>query len=262
MVADPRKHIGSVVSVLACHVTSLSECSRRYGSNAKRKRVTGVVQEVEKRPTKNNRTSCYIHGEFDLGGGVKKRSSVFISGVKLAEQPADAIEVSPGGTVNAIEVSPGATVDAIEVSRGGTVDVVERRYPDSGCTTNSGTTELTSRQVGSHVFGLEVVNGNIFQGELKSPSPALTLISPSPALTQREQSPSAAPPKQQQSPPPGSSLTQSTPALIPTQVHRIQSKPAATVHEKNWYDDPASLTRGPVNGEVNFRKWMVKTSTG
>ena len=83
MSQDPRKIIGAKISALAYHVTSLAECSRRYGSNAKRKRIEGVVKAVEGRQTKTGRTSCYIHGEFDLGGGMMKRNAIYITQVKI-----------------------------------------------------------------------------------------------------------------------------------------------------------------------------------
>ena len=39
MAADPRCIVGSMVEAKACHVTSLAECARRYGSNSKTKKV-------------------------------------------------------------------------------------------------------------------------------------------------------------------------------------------------------------------------------
>ena len=73
MSPDTKKTIGGKISALASHVTHLSECHRRYGSNAKTKRVSGTVLSVEIRPTKTGRSSTWIHAEFDFGGRTKKR---------------------------------------------------------------------------------------------------------------------------------------------------------------------------------------------
>ena len=79
MPVDNRKTVGDEISTLACHVTHLSECSRRYGANAKNRRVNGVVISVEKRQTKTGRYSTYINGEYDFGNGTKKSAILFIS---------------------------------------------------------------------------------------------------------------------------------------------------------------------------------------
>ena len=47
MAADPQRIVGSMVEAKACHVTNLAECSRRYGSNSKTKRVQGIITHVE-----------------------------------------------------------------------------------------------------------------------------------------------------------------------------------------------------------------------
>jgi hypothetical protein len=44
---DTRRVVGGIVKAKACHVTSLSECARRYGVNKTTKLLTGVVVEVE-----------------------------------------------------------------------------------------------------------------------------------------------------------------------------------------------------------------------
>ena len=109
MSQDPRKIIGAKISALACHVTSLAECSRRYGSNAKRKRIEGVVKAVEGRQTKTGRTSCYIHGEFDLGGGMMKRNAIYITQVKIVPV-ADTINDEQQGN-QPVQSQPSATPD-------------------------------------------------------------------------------------------------------------------------------------------------------
>ena len=69
MAADPRRIVGSMVEAKACHVTNLAECSRRYGSNSKTKRVQGIVTHVEViKNSTTNRTTTFVTAAYDLGG--------------------------------------------------------------------------------------------------------------------------------------------------------------------------------------------------
>ena len=69
MAADPRRIVSSMVEAKACHVTNLAECSGRYGSNSKTKRVQGIVThaEVIKNST-TNRMTAFLTAAHDLGG--------------------------------------------------------------------------------------------------------------------------------------------------------------------------------------------------
>ena len=44
---DTRRGIGNQVHAKATFVTSLAECSRRYGSNKKAKMLTGMVERID-----------------------------------------------------------------------------------------------------------------------------------------------------------------------------------------------------------------------
>ena len=68
MAANPRRIVGSMVEVKACHVTNLAECSRHYVSNNKMKRVQGIVTHVEviKNSTTNTMTT-FMMAAYDLG---------------------------------------------------------------------------------------------------------------------------------------------------------------------------------------------------
>ena len=69
MAADPRHIVSSMVEVKACHVTNLAECSRRYGSNSKMKRVQGIDTHVEViKNSTTNRTTTFVMAAYDLGG--------------------------------------------------------------------------------------------------------------------------------------------------------------------------------------------------
>ena len=90
MPPENRKTFGGSISALAPHVTHLSECHRRYGTNANKKRVNGVVLSVEKRQTKTGRSSTYIDTEYDLGNGTNNKAVLFISSVRAeVDVPAD-----------------------------------------------------------------------------------------------------------------------------------------------------------------------------
>ena len=69
MAADPRRIVGSMVEVKACHVMNLAECVRRYGSNSKTKRVQGIVTHVEViKNSTTNRMTTFVTAAYDLGG--------------------------------------------------------------------------------------------------------------------------------------------------------------------------------------------------
>ena len=77
MPGDQRKVYGETVHALATHVTSLTECNRRYGSNNKKTWLDGVVIRVENTKTKTGRLSCLIVAVYKLGsdGGSKTKAS-------------------------------------------------------------------------------------------------------------------------------------------------------------------------------------------
>ena len=68
MAANPRRIVGSMVEVKACHETNLAECSRRYGSNSKMKRVQGIVTHVEViKNSTTNRTTTFVTQHMTWG---------------------------------------------------------------------------------------------------------------------------------------------------------------------------------------------------
>jgi Transposase IS4 len=72
---DPRRIIGSIVTAKACHITSLAECARRYGSNKSTKTLDGVVTEVVVvLNDKNNRTTTNIIADYSFGDCIKRAS--------------------------------------------------------------------------------------------------------------------------------------------------------------------------------------------
>ena len=76
---DNRHIIGGNISALTCHVTHLSEYSRRYSTNAKKKRVGSGVTSLDRYQIKTGQSSTYIHCEFDFESGTKNKAVLFIS---------------------------------------------------------------------------------------------------------------------------------------------------------------------------------------
>jgi Transposase IS4 len=86
MAPDLRKVIGSIVTCKATQVTSLQECLRRYGSNAKTKLLDGTVLEViVDRTNPTNRAQTYLQCDWVLGNDRTKREKVHIRFTLLKE---------------------------------------------------------------------------------------------------------------------------------------------------------------------------------
>ena len=82
---DPRCTVGTKIETKAVHVTSLAECSRRYGATKKTIILFGTVLGVEIRPkaTALGRHRNFVVAIFDLGGGAMKVATINIRSVKL-----------------------------------------------------------------------------------------------------------------------------------------------------------------------------------
>ena len=85
---NPRCTIVTKIDTKAVHVTSLEECSRRYGANKKTRIIVGTVLEVEIGPkvTELGRRRNFPASRFDLGGGDKMVETINIRSVKIHTQ--------------------------------------------------------------------------------------------------------------------------------------------------------------------------------
>ena len=100
MASDPRRIVGSMVEVKACHVTNLAECARLYGSNSKMKRVQGVMTHVEViKNTTTNRTTTFVTVAYDLGGTTICPSRLNIHSVKAVPPLTAATVTIAAGTL-------------------------------------------------------------------------------------------------------------------------------------------------------------------
>ena len=100
MAANPRRIVGSMVEVKACHVTNLAECLRRYGSNSKTKRVQGIVTHVEViKNSTTNRTTTFMTAAYDLGGTMIRPCRINIRSVNAVPTPTAATATTAGGAL-------------------------------------------------------------------------------------------------------------------------------------------------------------------
>ena len=87
---------GVRVLAKAIHVTSLAECTRRFGRQHKSKIIGGKVLSIYSKKTASGRNSRYVRYQFNLGCGVTKVADVNIGSVQAApEEDSDAIEETP-----------------------------------------------------------------------------------------------------------------------------------------------------------------------
>ena len=82
---NPRCNIRNKIETKAVHVTSLAECSRRYGANKKTIIIVGTILEVEigLKATALGRQRTFVVARFNLGGGDMKMTTINIQNVKF-----------------------------------------------------------------------------------------------------------------------------------------------------------------------------------
>ena len=125
MAVDPRRIVGSMVEVKACHVTNLAECSCCYGSNSKTKRVQGIVTHVEViKNSTTNRMMTFVTATYDLGGMMIHPCGLNIRSVKAVPTPTVATVTTTGGallgstdgdsTTTEVTTPPAATEPTLE----------------------------------------------------------------------------------------------------------------------------------------------------
>ena len=100
MAADPRRIVGSMVEVKACHVMNLAECLCHYGSNSKMKRVQGNVPHVEViKNLTTNRMTTFVMAAYDLGGTTIHPCWLNIRSVKVVPTLTAATVTTAGGAL-------------------------------------------------------------------------------------------------------------------------------------------------------------------
>jgi hypothetical protein len=115
------------VHALAAHVTALSECTRRYGSNNRKKLLDGVVIRVDTKLTRTGRTSTTVVAEYQLGSdGVTKTKGIHVPSVKAGAAP---LPPTPPAPAPEADVPPAAAVNPTH--DGGTVTDATTAIQDS-----------------------------------------------------------------------------------------------------------------------------------
>ena len=100
MATNPRRIVGSMVEAKACHVTNLAECSHRFGSNSKTKRVQGIMTHVEViKNSTTNRMMTNVTAAYDLGGTTIRPCRLNIRSVKTVLAPTAANVTTAGGAL-------------------------------------------------------------------------------------------------------------------------------------------------------------------
>ena len=129
---DPRKIVGNTVQTLAKRVTHISECLRRFGSNAETKIVEGVIYRVERtRSALTNHTSTTIHANWVLdestilSRGVLLRNVSYIAPILAPVPPA----ILNDHNAHAVAENPEILVEAINNTTENRVEVAERFPP-------------------------------------------------------------------------------------------------------------------------------------
>jgi hypothetical protein len=116
LAAYNRRTIGSIVEAKACHVTSLAECARRYGTRKSTKYIEGVVVDITKsRNSSCLRTKTLVSADFSLGGGTVKRATLNVRSMRSViakEAGADPI----GETNNNDDNNNAATAENVQNS--------------------------------------------------------------------------------------------------------------------------------------------------
>ena len=126
MAEDPQRIVSSMVEAKACHVMNLAECSRRYGSNSKTKRVQGIMTHVEViKNSTTNRTMTFVTAAYNLGGMMIRPCRLNIQSVKAVPTPTAATITTAGGallgstdgdsTMTEVMIPPAATEPTLEV---------------------------------------------------------------------------------------------------------------------------------------------------
>ena len=150
---DPRLIVGRLVYAKAVHVTSLAECSRRFGSAASTRIVPGIVRDVERRETKTGRTATYVKAEFTVGDDFFRTVTLnirsVVAGVDVPPRPAadDDIVAGEEGRPPApplIQIEPEAVGTSPTVAGPSTPAATAQQHTTTATATTTTTTDTTT----------------------------------------------------------------------------------------------------------------------
>ena len=241
---------GDKVTAKAVHVTSLAECTRRFGRQNKTKMVNGKVLSTFTKKTATGRNSRYIRGQFDLGGGVLKVADVNVRSIKLVEVATETPE------------EPAQTTENEAVATADPIIQAEVCADDDGSTSQVQTVDADSiRVVATDQDETEMIdttpNAPEATGELPNDSAPTEVETEEllPAVETEAEAPSEQPQTTNELMEAAASVTgtTTTTTACTRQSQRIENNEregiVATVHECEWhkYENRDDI---PINGKV------------
>jgi hypothetical protein len=223
--ADERKVLGCRVQAKALHVSNLSECARRYGSNKSTKMLLGTVVEVTNVVNpESGRTSTFITADYDLGGGTIKQTKLNIRSVKKAAPPPPVPAPPPAPPAAA------TNMPAVDLA------------PPRPAVPNETAPAIPP--------------------PVSSPPPAappsVPPAPPSPLLTPRA-SPERLPPPVVA---PAAPAAPPNPSLPPAPPLPVGPVPVVVVHDQSWYIDDEAIKKPQNKRANNYKAWGVRDAVG
>ena len=248
---------GDKITAKAVHVTSLAECTRRFGRQNKTKMINGKVLSIFTKKTATGRNSRYVRGQFDLGGGVLKVADINVRSIKLVEVATETPE-EPAGSSGNEQVSPDPIVQEAQVCAS-----------DDGSTSQVPTVDADSMPVTTETQDQMEVVGTPNAPEAREeqlPNDAIPTeaveTEPPPDEIAAARSPSESMDGEE-----GASSVPGTTTTTVTTRHsqRIENNEragiVATAHECEWhkYENKDDI---PINGKVAKKKWGIRLHSG
>jgi hypothetical protein len=221
---DHRRVIGNRVEARACLLTNLSECSRRYGANAKTYMVPGIVVDViSERNSKTGRAACYILADYDFGGGFVKRQKLNVRSVVAINDATTTTTTEP----TPMDIDPATATPFVTET---TTRVTHTNMVDSTIDVRNIIVPIVQNVVNVHgIPGL--TNGTVVAAAIAPPERATTPSTPERVVTRFQ--------------------------LTSPSRRNVVASPNGT----DWYNEPITCL-SDINGPFPFREWGQRTSTG
>ena len=240
----------------ATHVTSLAECTRRYGRNNKSKMINGKVLSLYNKKTATGRNSRHVRVLFDLGGGSTKVADLNIRSIQAApEEESDDVE-GQSMAVAEEQVPPNRTVD-----NGGTDAVAVAEEDAAPVAMDASKTADTVLHTAQTLLDDMDINDNINEVENAigcGDTAPNTIETNDTTTTMLEDNVNPNPPAEtnvQESSP----VTQTTPT--PTNDVGVDVGVVDIVHGCEWYKYD-NVDHIPLNGKLPKKKWGIWLHSG
>ena len=234
---------GDRIVAKATFVTSLAECTRRYGSNNKSKLLTRKVISVVNKATKGGRNSRHVRARFDLGGGITKVADVNIRSVSSA--PVEATKARESLVEDVVDVGEQEAVS--EVAAGNNSATAGNNIGTVGMVDGDATTiaSIASQTVNSTLHTTQVLLEGISIDNNNTNEPEIVV-----ANAEEEDDDDETMLED------NSFTANETPP-----VNRNDRGVVAVAHKCEWYNYN-NKNNIPVNGKVHKKKWGIRLHSG